>query len=503
MNRTHFRISEMIFCLTLCALPFAFFLWLRRSVKGRLPLPPGPKGYPFIGNMLDMPTVTPWKVFQEWCKVYGDVIYLDLPGRPTIVLGSVKVAVELLEKRSSIYSDRAVFVTDKLLSWDFNFAFMPYSQTWRNHRRAFHQYFNQGEVHKYHPIQVRECRAFLQRMLDSPENIAQHVRQIYTAIILKIVYDMEVTGMNCEYVLLAQEAMMALNIARVTEASWVEYLPILKHIPSWVPGARFKKLADRFRPVVETMRDKPFNQIKRDVANGKGSSSVSGKLLKRLQDRFGETELNQEQEEIARNVAGIAYAAAADTTTSAAQSFFVAMSLYPDVQRKAQAELDRVVGPDRLPDFNHLDELVYIQAVALETMRWAVVTPLANPHRLLRDDEFNGFFIPKDEFKPERFIKDEQLDPNVRSPLSIAFGFGRRICPGRHLSGSSLFLTIASVLHTLSIQPALGQDGKTIDPSTMMSTGIISSPKCVPCIVNPRSANAEHLIRHWNSTASE
>lgn len=71
------------------------------------------------------------------------------------------------------------------------------------------------------------------------------------------------------------------------------------------------------------------------------------------------------------------------------------MSLYPDVQRKAQAELDRVVGPDRLPDFNHLDELVYIQAVALETMRWAVVTPLANPHRLLRDDEFNGFFIPK------------------------------------------------------------------------------------------------------------
>lgn len=70
------------------------------------------------------------------------------------------------------------------------------------------------------------------------------------------------------------------------------------------------------------------------------------------------------------------------------------MSLYPDVQRKAQDEISRVVGPNRLPDFGDYESLVYIQAVVLETMRWLPVAPLALPHRLMRDDEYRGMLIP-------------------------------------------------------------------------------------------------------------
>ena len=71
------------------------------------------------------------------------------------------------------------------------------------------------------------------------------------------------------------------------------------------------------------------------------------------------------------------------------------MSLYPDVQKKAQEELDRVVGPYRLPDFDDYDKLTYIRAVSLECMRWMPVTPMGVPHTVIRDDEYRGFFIHK------------------------------------------------------------------------------------------------------------
>ena len=71
------------------------------------------------------------------------------------------------------------------------------------------------------------------------------------------------------------------------------------------------------------------------------------------------------------------------------------MSLYPEVQRKVQEELDRVVGPDRLPEFWDYDNLVYLRATMLETMRWMVVAPLGVPHRVIQDDEYKGYLIPK------------------------------------------------------------------------------------------------------------
>lgn len=71
------------------------------------------------------------------------------------------------------------------------------------------------------------------------------------------------------------------------------------------------------------------------------------------------------------------------------------MALYPEVQRKAQAELDARVGPDRLPDFSDYDNLIYIRAVALEAMRWMPAVPLGLPHIVSADDEYMGYRIPK------------------------------------------------------------------------------------------------------------
>ena len=79
---------------------------------------------------------------------------------------------------------------------------------------------------------------------------------------------------------------------------------------------------------------------------------------------------------------------------AALQSFFLAMSLHPEVQKKAQAELDAVVGPGRMPEFSDSDSLVYVNAVIKETLRWHSVVPLGVAHSTVADDELHGYFIP-------------------------------------------------------------------------------------------------------------
>lgn len=71
------------------------------------------------------------------------------------------------------------------------------------------------------------------------------------------------------------------------------------------------------------------------------------------------------------------------------------MALYPEVQAKAQAELDKVVGQARLPDFDDIKQMPYIEAVAMETIRWMPVAPFAIPHAVIADDVYNGYHIPK------------------------------------------------------------------------------------------------------------
>ncbi|KAI0767399.1 cytochrome P450, partial [Fomes fomentarius] len=220
-----------------------------------------------------------------------------------------------------------------------------------------------------------------------------------------------------------------------------------------------------------------------------------------------------EEEEIVGNVGAVAFSL--PQTFSVLQTVFLAMSLYPDVLKKAHAELDAVVGPSRLPDFDDERSLVYVSAIIKEAQRRIPAVPTGIPHGTTEDLELRGYLIPAgtvimpniwacmhdpevfedpETFRPERYIKDGALNPSVRDPAAFTFGFGRRICPGRYFAEAAMFINVAAALHVFDISPPLDERGNVIRIVPKMTDGIASHPEDCRCTIKPRSASAEALI---------
>lgn len=77
-------------------------------------------------------------------------------------------------------------------------------------------------------------------------------------------------------------------------------------------------------------------------------------------------------------------------------------------------------------------------------------------------------------FKPERFLKDGKLDPTVKDPATAAFGFGRRICPGRHMAMEAIWIAAASILSSFNISKAVAEDGSMIEPTYDYTVGLVA-----------------------------
>jgi len=260
------------------------------------------------------------------------------------------------------------------------------------------------------------------------------------------------------------------------------------------------------------MIEKPFLAVIEAMAAGTAPSSVVLSLLHKLSNDEGATQ----KIEAYKGVAATAYAGGADTTVSAISTFFLAMLLYPEVQRKAQEEIDRVVGLDRLPDFEDEPSMPYVTAVVREALRWRLVLPAGIPHRLTVDDEYKGYHLPAgsiiipntwailhdektfpdpDSFIPERYLTDDgQLNPAMKDVETGAFGFGRRICPGRHMALNSMWIIVASVLATFTLSKPRDRDGNAIEPSVQYTQGLVAYPPPFKCDFKPRSELAAALI---------
>ncbi|KAJ7448628.1 cytochrome P450 [Mycena galericulata] len=506
-----------------------YFTWLRTPWRSQFPLPPGPKRLPLLGNVFDDMSVKPWETWMEWSKRYNsDIIHLNLAGTSIIVLSSLEATNALLEKRSSIYSDRpTVPMLGDLMGWNYMLSFMKYGNEWRTDRRLFNQEFTTGVAAASRPRQRFAAHELLRRLVSNPDGFLDHLRQMAGETIMAVTYGIDVLPADDPYIALAEKGMEVISKCGAPGKFLVDLIPILKYVPEWVPGAKFQRIAREGRKLAQDLRDLPFNETKRRMALGGTPTSFTANALRNLQ-----TEDQYYQEDSVKNVAATMYVAGADTTVSALSTFFLAMLANPDAQKKAQIEIDSVVEQGNLPDFSDEEAMPYIAALVKEVLRWRNVTPLAAPHFLPVEDEYRGYRLPAgsrvfgnswailhDEkmypdpyaFKPERFLLDGKPNPAVKDPQA-AFGFGRRslrtcatrrkltrifsrICPGRHMATSSIWIAVVSILAVFDINKEIGEDGQTIEPSYEYQHGLVSNPVPFKCSITPRFKDTVSLIQ--------
>ncbi|KAG8730614.1 hypothetical protein FRC11_006309 [Ceratobasidium sp. 423] len=399
-------------------------------------------------------------------------------GEKFVVLNSAKAASEILEKRSAIYSDRLCppFAKDPtLFDISDNFAMLGHNDIWRHQRRMLNKWVNIRAVAQFDSLLEHQMALLLQRLLA----LSKHPRPFKTteqeflfatgSAMFKLGYGYQLEDQDDKFLKGAQLVVSRIVESLTLTSFAVNIFPFLTYVPSWLPGTGWKRTGREWRRHKEELYKSLYEWTKSQVAAGTAEPSVLGYLL---QDEDITAGLSPEEKEVCLKELSIALYA------GTLMKFVAAMVLNPDVQAKAQREVDSVIGPETLPKMSDRDRLPYVQNVILEVMRWHTVSPLGLPHVCSQDDTYRGYEIERgtavmfntwamsrDEsvYKdPELFNPDRFLDPNV-PPLPI-FGWGRRICPGLHFAESTLFVMIASLLATFTFTAKKDAEGNDIIP---------------------------------------
>ncbi|KAJ7440250.1 cytochrome P450 [Mycena latifolia] len=410
--------------------------------------------------------------------------------------------MEEMDAKGSVFSTRPRLpMAGELLGYDQTLVLLPYGARFRTFRKHFARLIGTaGALRHYVPLVEAETHRFLKRLLLKPDadSVSAHLRKLTGGIILRITYGIEVQEDEDPFVALIETANDNFNVATVPGAFLVDVFPALLYLPEFL--APFKRTARAWAVATKNMVEAPYLFVRRQMSAGTAPTSFVSSLLE------DEEKLTNEEIRDIKYTASSLYGGGADTTAASLYAFFLAMVLAPDVQRKAQAEIDSVIGSGRLPLYSDREQLPYVSAVVTELFRWHSVAPLGVPHAALEDTLVNGYLIPKGTiiianlwnilndpeiypspaaFDPERYL----MMPPQRDPRTLCFGFGRRVCPGRELAEPSLFACVAMTLAVFKI--SRGEGPLPVHENTQ---GTISHAKPFDCVVKPRSERAVALI---------
>ena len=297
-------------------------------------------------------------------------------------------------------------------------------------------------------------------------------------------------------------------------AALIDFFPLLRRLPDWLltTQARAKKLHKEEKALYVSHWLRAKNSIK----DGTARPCFCIDLAK-AQEAEG---ISDDQ---AAYISGTFLEAGSDTTSSTLYGFVQAMILFPDVQKKAQAEIDTVVGDSRLPTMEDEPNLQYIRGCVKESLRWMPTTILgAVPHAVTKDDEYMGHIIPAGagilnnvysihmdpkrypdprKFDPDRYKDDKQSvyealnNPVASERDQFTFGAGRRSCPGIHVAERSLFLGIARLLWAFDFAPL---DKENPPDASKLTQGFVCMPEPYDARITPRSNERAKIIeKDW------
>ncbi|OAX43366.1 cytochrome P450 [Rhizopogon vinicolor AM-OR11-026] len=483
----------------------ALVVALRQTRRRAHPLPPGPRPLPLLGNALQIDTKRPWLTYTVWEKIYGKLMYTSLLGIDMVVISSETIARELLDKRSAIYSDRPVFRTSELAGLDFSSALLPYGETLQRHRKIMHQVMRADAAISYREIYSRHANELVVNLLNTTIDPYQHVHLCMASLIVAITYG-HTANMDATLTGVSELADVAKRVLTPEKAALFTAFPFLEKLPAWCLGGDYALLGHS-KELSRQILNEPFDEVKGQMAEGTASKSLVADFLSQAD---GDTD-----EYMMKCIALTGYLAGTETSASAVYTFIMAMALYPDVQARARAEINKVVGHDRIPSIDDRASLPYLDAILYEVLRWCPPLPLGIAHVTSKDDIYNGYFIPKGALivvnqwalsrDEDTYPDASRFDPNrhltaegqlkVRVFNHFVFGNGRRICPGRSFAENSVWTVIVTILSVLQIDHARDPDGNRIEIKPEFTHGAGIHPEPFRCSFESVNTTREGQLR--------
>ncbi|KAK4466378.1 Fumitremorgin C synthase [Cladorrhinum samala] len=482
------------------------------SSLSKLPLPPGPPTLPIIGNVHQAPKSHPWLQYHTWSKAYGPILYLNMAGQSVVILSSSKAAHDLLAKQGAAFSDRPrLVVAAELALQGMHMLLRPYDERFKLHQKLESPVLSERAARAYLPFQDLESKQLLFDLLQDHSaggsegkavtvNPHDHVERMTASIIYSLFYGHRVRTARDPILLQAHAVNHEFGQLAQVGRYLVDSFPALNNLPAALAPWKAEAAAHW-----EKQRALHVGNLERGL--GGGGWNVS-KQMQQAVDAMEDVEMPTE--ELALDV-GIMADAALDASTETLMWFVLACVVDNSNgwMQKAQRDLDRVVGQGRLPAFDDRAELPYIGFVVEELLRWRPAGAAGVPHFTKVESSYEGFRIPANSvvianhwsitreaevygddveaFRPERW---EDIDINKNA----GFGYGRRICPGRHVARNVLWIAVARLLWAFDIKPELDERGKPVVVDTKGTDGLVTKPLPFKARFEPRGERVKEVI---------
>ncbi|KAL2089588.1 hypothetical protein ACEWY4_014276 [Coilia grayii] len=469
----------------------SIFLLLFDYIKSKPPkdFPPGPRSLPFIGHLHHLRDFSKAHLqFAKFAEEYGQIFSIRLFGARLVVLNGHKVVREVYVNQGENFADRpsiplfADIVGDKGLVASNGYA-------WKQQRRfALHTLRNFGlGKRSLEPSILQECR-YLNEAFSNEQgksfNPQWLINNAVSNIISVLVFGDRFEYTNDDF----QSLLKNINAAIILEADiWAQLYNMFPWLLRRVPGPH-RKLLSIWDKVITFVRGKiEDHQTDYDPSDPRDYIDCF----------LGEMEKWKDDDAAGFNLENLCYCtldlfvAGTETTYTTLYWGLLYMIKYPEIQRKVQEEIDRVVGSSRQPSVADRENMPYTDAVIHETQRFGDIIPLNLARIASKDTQVGDYIIPKgtmvmgtlnsilfDEMEwetPYTFNPGHFLDAEGkfrRKEAFLPFSMGKRVCLGEQLARMELFLFLTSLLQRFSFS---APDG--VEPSLDAKAGSTQAPK--------------------------
>ncbi|GAU92109.1 hypothetical protein RvY_04234 [Ramazzottius varieornatus] len=494
---------EMIsIVLGVAALLVAVYYWWANNASEGIHsdnFPPGPKGLPIVGDIFLFASKSRHTTIQQFGKQFGGVFSTRAGTAPRAVwVTSYKGFREALIDRAWGFAGRpeGVFFKDQSSVHHPGMIISGTEESAKNVRKftlvtlrnlGFGQRSMQANILQEAENVITEFRRKKSEPFNPRSIVALATANVIASITLGRTFKYGDEGMVMMTETITFGMKQILVAARDRMFPFMKYLPnnartIMAEVFGSIKGF-LNKIIDEHRPTHVPNEPRDFIDVwldqSTDVVTPTNSIYSSERLPNVLVDLF---------------------AGGFETTATAFQWLFVMMLHHPEIQSKIHKELDRVVGLNAEVTLDHRDELVYTEAVILETLRVYPLLPFAIPHQATDDTMLGGYLIPKgttvmmhlysilhdpelwdnvEEFKPDRFIKDGKISV---PEYFVPFGAGRRSCIGEQLARKELFLVFANIMSHFNLEKPAGAEV----PSLETIQAVVLQPKPFEIVAKPR-----------------